>query len=60
MPEPARIIPIPCPFGTSGMLVYCYYVDAPQPALIDVGVAGTPAGCIEPALAKAGFKLSDV
>ena len=59
MPEPARVIPIPCPFGNGGQ-VYCYYVDAPQPALIDVGVAGTPAGCIEPALAKAGFTLSDV
>lgn len=60
MPEPARVIPIPCPFGTAGAIVYCYYIDAPQPALIDVGVAGTPAGCIEPALAQAGFKLSDV
>ena len=60
MAEPARVIPIPCPFGPSGMHVYCYYIDAPQPALIDVGVAGAPEACIEPALAKAGFKLSDV
>ncbi|MCC6178405.1 MAG: MBL fold metallo-hydrolase [Chloroflexi bacterium] len=60
MPEPVRIIPIPCPFGPSGSIIYVYYVDAPQPALIDVGVAGSPAGAIEPALAAAGLQLSDV
>src|SRR5689334_18482473 len=36
VPEPARIIPIACPFGPSGT-VYVYYIDAPEPALIDVG-----------------------
>jgi hydroxyacylglutathione hydrolase len=60
MPEPARIVPIPCPFGKAGMIVYCYYIDAPEPAIIDVGVTGSPAGCIEPALRQAGFRLSDV
>ncbi len=60
MPEPARVIPIRCPFGKTGGVVYCYYIDAPRPALIDVGVAGTPASYIEPALTEAGFKLSDV
>jgi hydroxyacylglutathione hydrolase len=59
VPEPPRIIPIPCPFGNGGT-VYVYYIDAPQPALIDVGVAGSPEGTIEPALAAAGIKISDV
>jgi hydroxyacylglutathione hydrolase len=59
VPEPARIIPIACPFGPAGT-VYVYYIDAPQPALIDVGVAGSPEGAIEPALAAQGIKLSDV
>ena len=59
MPEPARIIPIACPFGPAGV-VYVYYIDAPEPALIDVGVAGSPEGTIEPALAAQGIKLSDV
>jgi glyoxylase-like metal-dependent hydrolase (beta-lactamase superfamily II) len=59
VPEPARIIPIACPFGV-GSTVYVYYIDAPQPALIDVGVAGSPEGAIEPALAAQGIKLSDV
>ena len=38
VPEPARIIPIPCPFGNTGRVIYVYYVDAPEPALIDIGV----------------------
>ena len=59
MPEPARIIPIPCPFGPAG-IVYVYYIDAPQPGLIDVGVAASPEGAIEPALAAQGIALSDV
>lgn len=61
MPEPARIIPIACPFGYgNASTIYVYYIDAPQPALIDVGVAGSPAGAIEPALAAQGIRLSDV
>lgn len=59
MPEPVRIIPIACPYGV-GSTVYVYYLDAPQPALIDIGVAGSPEGAIEPALAAQGIKLSDV
>jgi len=59
VPEPARIIPIACPFGPAGT-VFVYYIDAPEPALIDVGVAGSPEGAIEPALAAQGIKLSDV
>jgi glyoxylase-like metal-dependent hydrolase (beta-lactamase superfamily II) len=59
VPEPARIIPIACPFGPGGT-VFVYYVDAPQPALIDVGVAGSPAGVFEPALAANGVRLADV
>lgn len=59
MAKPARIIPIACPFG-AGSTVYVYYIDAPEPALIDIGVAGSPVGAIEPALAAEGIKLSDV
>src|SRR5581483_3144060 len=59
MPEPPRIVPVACPFG-QGSVVYVYYVDAPEPALIDTGVAASPAGVLEPALAAAGFRLDDV
>jgi glyoxylase-like metal-dependent hydrolase (beta-lactamase superfamily II) len=60
VPEPVRIIPIACPFGTTGGVVYVYYIDAPEPAIVDVGVAGSPEGSIEPALAAQGIRLSDV
>lgn len=56
---PFRVIPIPCPFG-AGSTVYVYYLDTPRPALVDTGVAGSPARVIEPALAAAGIQLSDV
>ncbi len=59
MAAPPRIIPIPCPFG-AGSTVYVYYIDAPQPALIDTGVATSPAGIIEPALRAVGLHLEDV
>jgi hydroxyacylglutathione hydrolase len=35
-------------------------VDAPQPALIDTGVAASPSAVIEPALEAAGFDIGDV
>jgi glyoxylase-like metal-dependent hydrolase (beta-lactamase superfamily II) len=37
-----------------------YYIDAPQPALVDTGVAASPEATIEPALNKAGISLKDV
>ena len=57
--EPPRVIPVPCPFGTDGT-VYVYYIDAPEPALIDTGVRASPVAVIEPALAAAGVRLSEV
>ncbi len=60
MPTEPRIVPVPCPFGQTGGLVFAYYIDAPQPALVDTGVAASPAGAIEPALRAAGIALKDV
>src|SRR5882672_5340016 len=57
--QPPRILPILCPFGNGGN-VYVYYIDAPEPALIDIGVAGSPEAFIEPALAAAGIQLADI
>lgn len=56
---PPRVIPIPCRFSGDGV-VYVYYLDTPEPALIDTGVAASPRGAIEPALEAAGLRLSDV
>ena len=60
MPTEPRVVPIPCPFGQTGGVVYVYYIDAPQPALVDTGVAASPQATIEPALRAAGVSLKDV
>jgi serine/threonine protein phosphatase PrpC len=53
MPTQPRVVPVPCPFGPTGGVVYVYYIDAPQPALVDTGVAASPEASIEPALRQA-------
>jgi hydroxyacylglutathione hydrolase len=60
MPAEPRIVPVPCPFGSTGGTVYVYYIDAPQPALVDTGVAASPGATIEPALNKLGLSLRNV
>jgi hydroxyacylglutathione hydrolase len=60
MPTEPRVVPVACPFGPTGGIVYVYYIDAPQPALVDTGVAASPEATIEPALNKAGVSLKDV
>jgi glyoxylase-like metal-dependent hydrolase (beta-lactamase superfamily II) len=60
MPAEPRVVPVACPYGQTGGVVYVYYIDAPQPALVDTGVAGSPKAAIEPALKKAGIAIEDV
>ena len=60
MPTEPRVVPIACPFGQTGGVVYVYYIDAPQPALVDTGVAASPEISIEPALRAAGLSLANV
>ncbi|HEX8969050.1 MAG TPA: MBL fold metallo-hydrolase [Chloroflexota bacterium] len=60
MPAQPRVVPVACPFGPAGGLVYVYYIDAPRPALVDTGVAASPRGMIEPALRDAGISIEDV
>ncbi|MBV9168470.1 MAG: MBL fold metallo-hydrolase [Chloroflexi bacterium] len=60
MPTEPRIIPVPCTFGPTGGVVYVYYIDAPQPALVDTGVAASPGASIEPALNALGLSLKNV
>jgi hydroxyacylglutathione hydrolase len=40
--------------------VFVYYIDAPRPAIVDTGVAASPAGSIEPALNAVGLSLKNV
>src|SRR5712691_8756311 len=60
MSSEPRVVPVACPFGPTGGIVYVYYIDAPEPALIDTGVAASPSTTIEPALNAAGVSLKDV
>jgi len=50
---------IACPFGEGG-IVFVYYIDAPEPALIDSGINSSPPGAIEPALNALGKTLVEV
>lgn len=50
---------IACPFG-EGAIVHVYFIDAPEPALVDTGVSANPRGTIEPALNSIGKTLTDV
>ena len=60
MPTEPRVIPVPCRFGAAQGIVYVYYIDAPEPALIDSGVAASPEVAIEPALNAQGLSLKNV
>jgi glyoxylase-like metal-dependent hydrolase (beta-lactamase superfamily II) len=50
---------IGCPFG-EGSIVFVYYIDAPEPAIVDSGVKASPREVIEPALTAVGKSLAGV
>lgn len=50
---------IACQFAADG-IVHLYYIDAPEPVLIDTGVTATPGRDLLPALADSGFDLRAV
>jgi glyoxylase-like metal-dependent hydrolase (beta-lactamase superfamily II) len=62
-PRAEEVLPgvfqIACPFG-EGSIVYVYYLDGDQPALVDTGVKASPTEVIEPALRAAGKPLANV
>lgn len=60
MVAPPLILPIECPYGNAGSTVFTFYIDTPNPALIDTGVALSPAEVIEPYLRANGRSLADV
>ena len=49
---------ITCPFA-AGSQVMAYFIEAPQPAIIDAGVRSSPRTVIGPVLAAAGLDLAD-
>lgn len=58
MENSVRIIPIECKFGPTS--AYAYYIDAPEPALIDTGIASSASQEIETVLAENGLRIEDI
>ena len=53
-----RIHPLVSPWGRFGL--YSFFVDAPEPAIVDTGIASSPAEGMAPALAALGRRIEDV
>lgn len=58
MTQPVSIHPIVSPWGRFGL--YSYFIDAPEPAIIDTGIISSPAEGMRPALEKIRRRIEDV
>ncbi|MGO1182470.1 MAG: MBL fold metallo-hydrolase [Micrococcaceae bacterium] len=54
----ATVHPLLSPWGRFGL--YSFYIDAPEPAIVDTGVTGSPSEGMAPALEKLGRRIEDV
>lgn len=52
------IHPLVSPWGRFGL--YSFFIDAPEPAIVDTGIATSPAEGMAPALEKLGRRIEDV
>src|SRR3954452_21957460 len=52
------IQPLVSPWGRFGL--YSFFIDAPEPAIVDTGVASSPADGMAPALEALGRRIEDV
>ena len=50
--------PLVSPWGRFGL--YSFYIDAPEPAIVDTGIATSPAEGMAPALEAIGRRIEDV
>ncbi|HEU5028077.1 MAG TPA: MBL fold metallo-hydrolase [Spirillospora sp.] len=57
MPD-VRIHPLVSPWGRFGL--YSFFIDAPEPAIVDTGIASSPAEGMAPALEGIGRRIEDV
>lgn len=55
---PVAIHPLVSPWGRFGL--YSFYIDAPEPAIVDTGVTGSPTDGMKPELEKLGKNVQDV
>ena len=58
MTEPVAVHPLVSPWGRFGL--YSFFIDAPEPAIVDTGIASSPAEGMIPALEKLGRRIEDV
>ncbi|XKK38147.1 MBL fold metallo-hydrolase [Nocardiopsis sp. ARC36] len=54
----ADVHPLVSPWGRFGL--YSFYIDAPEPAIVDTGIASSPAEGMAPALEALGRRIEDV
>ncbi|WP_328476070.1 MBL fold metallo-hydrolase [Actinoplanes sp. NBC_00393] len=53
-----NVHPLYSPWGRFGL--YSFYLDAPEPAIVDTGIASSPAEGMAPALEQLGRRIEDV
>ncbi|MEV5050293.1 MBL fold metallo-hydrolase [Arthrobacter sp. LAR12-1-1.1] len=58
MTPAVAVHPIVSPWGRFGL--YSFFIDAPEPAIVDTGIASSPAEGLAPALAAIGRRVEDV
>ncbi|MDQ0756665.1 MBL fold metallo-hydrolase [Arthrobacter sp. B3I4] len=58
MTKPVAVHPLVSPWGRFGL--YSFFIDAPEPAIVDTGIASSPAEGMAPALAAIGRRIEDV
>jgi len=54
----ATVHPLVSPWGRFGL--YSYFIDAPEPAIVDTGIASSPAEGLLPALQQLGRSIEEV
>ena len=54
----AAVHPLVSPWGRFGL--YSYFIDAPEPAIVDTGIASSPAEGLLPALQQLGRSIEEV
>ena len=58
MAKDGTIHPLVSPWGRFGL--YSFYIDAPEPAIVDTGIATSPTEGMAPALEALGRRIEDV
>jgi hydroxyacylglutathione hydrolase len=58
MTQPVAVHPLVSPWGRFGL--YSFFIDAPEPAIVDTGIASSPAEGMAPALEALGRRIEDV